>query len=321
MSSRRAVRLAAVAVFVTLSTAAAGAQDKDELHKCDKSFGTLAVHEPQQDYMAIFQRFSLVSPTALIRAMAQSSNCFMVVERGAAMQNVQQERTLARAGEMQSGSNMGGGQVAAADFVLTAAIQVVEKDAGGVGGIVGGFLARRSPMLGALGAGVKFKEASTSLLIADARTSVQLASAEGKARESNISLGALGVVASGGAALGAYTNTAEGKVIAASYLDNFNNLIDKMKADPALVARADRFKTTTLAGGEVALGPSFAEGDVLRPKIDNIKLISDAIDGAKEVATLRKTDELVYLGVEKDGYLKVQGSALAGWVRKTLVAK
>ena len=35
------------------------------------------------------------------------SNCFQVVERGAAMANLQEERALAAGGEMMAGSNVG----------------------------------------------------------------------------------------------------------------------------------------------------------------------------------------------------------------------
>src|SRR6185295_10034236 len=144
-----------------------------------------------QEYMRTFARYSLGSPAALLRMMAQQSKCFVVVERGVAMQNMAQERELARAGEMQQDANMGGGQMKAADFIMTAAVQVVDNNAGGAGGVVGGMLGRRNPVLGVVGGGVKFKEASTSILIADARTTVQVAAAEGKARKSNFSLGAL----------------------------------------------------------------------------------------------------------------------------------
>ena len=316
----RTSRLAHLCVAVPFfaGAIAANAQDKDELRKCDKPFGTMAVHEPQQEYMAIFQRYQLGSPAALLRIMAQNSKCFLIVERGLAMQNVQQERALARSGEMQQDANMGQGQMKAADFVLTAAVQVSDNNAGGVGGAVGGMLGRRTA--GLVGGGVKFKEAQTSILIADARTTVQVAAAEGKARKSNFSLGALGF-AGAVVGVGAYSNTAEGKVIAASYLDNFNAIVDQMKGDADLMARADKFKASGVMGGDVKAGATYAEGDVLLPKIDNIKLLSAPQDGSGQAAVLKKSDELVFLGEEKDGYLKVQGSAAEGWVKKTLVAK
>jgi hypothetical protein len=45
------------------------------------------------------------------------------------------------------------------------------------------------------------------------------------------------------------------------------------------------------------------------------------VDGATAAATLKKTHDLVFLGEEKDGYLKVQGSTAEGWIKKTLVAR
>ena len=310
------LRSFAIASLLVVTIAPARAQDKEELKKCDKPFGALAVNEPQQQYMAIFTRYSLGSPAALLRSFAQNSKCFVVVERGVAMQNIQQERNLATAGQAQAGSNMGGGQMQLADFVMTATIQVVDNNAGGLGGVVG---SRLGGGLGALGAGLKFKTANTSLLVSDVRTTVQVAAAEGEAKKRNFSLGALGI---GGAivGVGAYSNTAEGKVIAASYLDNWNKLVDMLKADPAMMARADKFKPGDV-GNPAAPSSGFAEGDVLAPKIDNVKLFAEPKDGAKEVAVLKKTDDLVFLGTETDGYLKVQGSAAEGWVKKTLVAK
>lgn len=296
------------------------AQEKDELSKCDKPIGILAVNEPQQEYMRVFQRYSLGSPAALLRMMAQQSKCFLVVERGMGMQNIKQERELAAAGEMQADANMGKGQMKAADFVMTAQIQVVDNNAGGAGGVVGGVLGRRAPIVGALGGGVKFKEAQTTILIADARTTIQVAAAEGKARKTNWSLGAIGW-AGAVVGVGAYSNTAEGKVIAASYMDNFNNIVDQMKADAGLMARADKFSAEGLSGADTKSGMTYAEGDVLAPKIDNVKIFANPADGATAAATVKKTDELVFLGEEKDGYLKVQGSSAEGWVKKTLVAK
>jgi hypothetical protein len=161
----------------------------------------------------------------------------------------------------------------------------------------------------------------TSILIADARTTVQIAAAEGKARKTNFSLGALGFGGGGAAALGGYTSTAEGKVIAASYLDNFNKVVENLKADADMMARADKFKAVGLSGADVKAGASYAEGDVLTPKIDNVKLLGEPKDAARAAASLKKGEELVFLGEEKDGYVKVQGSAAEGWVKKTLVAK
>lgn len=315
-----ALRRCQIVAAMLVAAAAPALAQGDELAKCDKPFGILAVNEPQQQYMQIFQRYQLGSPAALLRTMAQNSKCFVVVERGLGMQNIQQERALARSGEMQQDANMGGGQMKAADFVLTAAVQVSDPNAGGVGGAVGGLIGRRNPVLGAVGGGVKFKDAQTSILISDARTTVQVAAAEGKARKTSFSLGAIGY-AGAAVGVGGYSNTAEGKVIAASYLDNFNNIVATLKADADMMARANKFKATGLVGADVKAGASFSEGDVLLPKIDNVKVLAEPQDGARTAGTVKKTDELVFLGEEKDGYVKVQGSSAEGWVKKTLVSK
>jgi curli biogenesis system outer membrane secretion channel CsgG len=293
-------------------------ESKDELKKCVKPIGTLAVVEPQQQYMAAFQRYGLGSPSGLIRMMVQNSNCFVVLERGVAMQNLQQERALAGAGEMQQDENIGKGQMKGADFVLTPAVIFDNPNAGGVGGGVGGLLGRK---VGVVAGGLKFKEAETSMLIADVRTSVQVAAAQGKAKKTDFKLGGFAWLGGGAVAGGGYSNTAEGKVIAQSYLDNYNNIVDNIKANTQLMARADRFKGAGLDGDLVKAGAVFADGDVLMPKIDNVKLLAEPKDGAKVMGTLKSTDKLVYLGEEKDGFLKVQGSDAEGWVKKALIKK
>ena len=42
-----------------------------------------------------------------------------MVERGLGMQNMMQERALAKSGELKQDSNVGGGQMVSADYILT----------------------------------------------------------------------------------------------------------------------------------------------------------------------------------------------------------
>jgi hypothetical protein len=320
MRVESATKLGVSAGLVLIGSATlAGAQDKGDLEKCDRPIGTLAVVEPQQQYLSSLSHYGLGSPVGLIRMMVQNSNCFLVVERGAAMQNIQQERALARAGEMQQDANMGGGQMKAADFILTPAVVIAEPNAGGAGGALGGLLGNRG--FGAIAGGLKFKEAQTSTLVADARTTIQVLAAEGKAKKTDFNLGALGVGGGAAGAFGGYTNTNEGKVIAASFLDNYNAIVRNAKSDQSLMARADKFKVSATAGAETKSGSGYSEGDVLVPKIDNVKLQAEANDAARTIASLKKSDEMVFLGAEDGGYLKVQASNGEGWVKKTLVQK
>jgi hypothetical protein len=313
------VSLSATTLLATLAQPAL-AQDQDQLEKCERPIGTIAMNEPKQEYMQYFARYQLGSPTALLRMMIQRSKCFVVLERGAGMEVMKGERELAADGEGQAGSNMGKGQMVLADFVLNPAIQISDGNAGGMGGALGG-LGRRVG-LGAVAGGVKFKEAMTTILIADARTTVQIAAAEGKAKKTDFSLGMFGWAGGVAGAGGGYTSTAEGKIIAASYMDNLNNIIKQIREDETLQARAAKFNPAKLTSGDVPkAGSVYNEGDVLYPKIDNTKLYASPSDAARAAALLKKSDEVVFLGEEKNGFLKVQASASDGWVKKTLVSK
>jgi len=207
------------------------------IEKCDHELGTLAVAEPQDLVIANLSRYKLGSPSTMLRLIAQDSGCFTVVERGIAMKNLQQERDLAAGGMLQQDSNLGGGQMQAADFVMTPSVQFSD-DTGGIGAAVGGLLGRMGGVLGALGGlagGVKFKEAETTLLVADVRSGIQVASAEGKASKMDFSLGGWGWGGMGWAAAGGYSKTPEGKLIAASLLDNYNRVVQSIRSRPTLI--------------------------------------------------------------------------------------
>ena len=118
--------------------------------------------------------------------------------------------------------------------------------------------------------------------------------------------------------LGGYGNTNEGKIIAAAFMDNYNNIVGSSAMTRAAAQR--RFAEGGSRQGGVA-GRTFAEGDVLTPKIGNVPLRADASDTAKPLATLQRGEEVIVTGVEKDGYVKVQGVAAEGWVKMVLMTK
>lgn len=230
-----------LAMTLTLPASAwaqTGSGGKDgTIEKCERNLGTLAVSEPQSHILASLSQYKLGSPGTMLRMIAQESGCFTVVERGVGMQNIQQERALAAGGMLQQDANMGGGQLQAADFVLTPSLQFSDST-GGIGGAVGGLLGRMSGPLGALGGlvgGLKFKEAETTLLLADVRSGIQVASAEGQASKMDFSLGGWGWGGFGWASAGGYSKTPEGKLLAASLLDNFNRIVQQVRNKPSLV--------------------------------------------------------------------------------------
>lgn len=217
----------------TEATGSAGGQNaqnaNSKLEKCDSPLGTIAVVEDTSApwYGVLTGQMKLGSTAPVLKLMIQQSNCFMVVERGRAMNNMMQERALEQSGELRRNSNFGKGQMVSADYSLSPSITFSNNNAGGGGALVGGALFGR---VGALaGASVNAKEASTLLTLVDNRSSVQVAAAEGSAR--NFDFGFLGGVlgAGFGGVGGGYANTAEGKVIVAAFMDSYNNIVRAVK--------------------------------------------------------------------------------------------
>lgn len=289
-----------------------------ELEKCDKAYGTLAVVEPQDAVVSHLLQYGLQSPVGLIRMMVQQSNCFVLVERGRAMQNLMQERQLAESGELRKGSNMGKGQMVTADYVLTPDAVFSSKDSGGIGGALGG-LGVFGAVAGIVAAGLKFKSAQTTMILSDSRTSLQLASATGNAEKTDWSVG--GLLVGGGAAggLGAYSNTPEGKVIAASYLDNWNNIVRSIRGNPEMARQDINLKGKS--GQPTKAGVVFEQGDAVMGKIGGLKIYAQASKSSKVVATLAKGEEVIYTGKDKDGFISVQGQDGEGWVESVMVRK
>lgn len=296
-----------------------GAQNEaKELEKCDKPYGTLAVVEPQDAVVSHLLQYGLQSPTGLIRMMVQQSNCFVLVERGRAMQNLMQERQLAESGELRRGSNMGKGMMVTADYVLTPDAVFSSRDSGGVGGLLGGF-GVAGAAVGLVAGGLKFRSAQTTMILSDSRTSLQIASATGVAEKTDWSVG--GLLGGGGAvgALGGYTNTPEGKVLAASYLDNWNNIVRSIRNNPQLARQDINLKAASGQPGQA--GTVYQEGDVLMGKIGGLRVYAQPNKTSRVVFTLPRGEEVIYTGKEQAGFLSVQGQSGEGWVEKVMIRK
>jgi Curli production assembly/transport component CsgG len=294
-----------------------------QAERCDAPKGTLAVVEAQSQILASLGRYGLQSPTGLIRMIIQQSNCFQVVERGAAMQNMMQERQLAAGGMLQADQNMGRGQMVTADFIITPSVVFSENNAGGVGGAIGGLMGRfggAGMVVGAIAGGLKFKEAQTSMLMSDTRSGIQVAAAEGSAKQTDFALGGAMFGGGGGAAFGGYSNTNEGKVIAASFLDNWNNIVRAIRDNPSLIqARAGAAAQANAANSVQA--NAAAPGDVMVAKIAGAQVLRNPADGSGLVMSLSKTDEVLLLGEEQNGFVKVTSPRGDGWIKKLLLKK
>jgi curli biogenesis system outer membrane secretion channel CsgG len=196
------------------------------LEHCPRPLGTLAVEEDthQPWYAILTNQYHLPATTPLIRLMIQQSNCFVVVDRGRAMDSMMQERGLADSGELRNRSNLGKGQMVAADYVVTPNIQFSEETGGGTAALaaVGGAYGQ---LLGALAGSIKHREASTTLMLTDVRSGVQVAVAQGSASNNDFGFGALGLGSNGGAGASGYSRTPQGRLIAGAFLDSYNEMV------------------------------------------------------------------------------------------------
>lgn len=199
------------------------------LESCDAALGTLSVFEDTSlpwwhEYRGRYP--TLGSTLPVIRLMIQQSNCFVVVERGQAMNAMNRERELMQSGQLRQHSNVGGGQMVAADYTLSPEIQFAAKGTQGVRALGGALLGSFGSLVGG---GLSKNEAATTLLLIDNRSGVQVSAAVGNAGNYDFSI--LGGLFGGGIAGGAsgFSNTPEGKVITAAFADSYNQMVKALR--------------------------------------------------------------------------------------------
>ena len=200
------------------------------LEKCDSPLGTVAlVEETSADWYRLFTaEYKLGSTVPVLRLMIQQSNCFIVVERGRAFANMERERAIAAAGQGRAGSNMGGGQIVAADYSMTPEVLVSARGTSGGGGGLGGFLPGLA-LIGAVAGGIRSNEASTMLMLTDNRSGVQISASQGASKNTDFSVGAVLFGGGGGGGMSGYTNTPQGKVVIAAFTDSFNQMVKSLR--------------------------------------------------------------------------------------------
>ena len=95
-----------------------------------------------------------------------------------------------------------------------------------------------------------------------------------------------------------------------------------VKAAPVLTA-VSAATPATPAEPKGVMGSSslFSAGDTLTAKINGIRIYSEPMKTSSEAAVLVKSDEFVYLGEEKAGFIKISSGKGDGWVDKLLVRK
>ena len=269
--SRPTALVAGIALMACLASAPASAALKDMFKKqgtaqeqrkegvaqiptCSKPIGTISVIEPE-DAVNWWTGQQLPAPSKLIKVFVNKSRCFTLVDRGAGMAAAQYERGLASSGDLRAKSNIGKGQIKAADYVMVPDLIAQNSNAGGnaLGGLIGGLIGGKAGVL-ASGLNLKSKTADVVLTVTDVRSSEQVAMAEGNAKKNDIGWGASGGLF-GGSGFGAagvsgYTNTEIGQVITLAYLQAYTDIVGQLGGltDNASAANVKQAFTMTRPG-------------------------------------------------------------------------
>jgi curli biogenesis system outer membrane secretion channel CsgG len=159
---------------------------------------------------------------------------------------------LSSSGELRGRSNIGKGQVKAADYVLVPDLVSQNKNSGGnhfgalLGGLVGGAV---GGLVG--GISLKKKTADVVLTVTDVRSSEQVALSEGHATKTDLGFGAGGALFGGGALVAGgasgYADTEIGQVITLAYLQAYTDMIAKFAALPDNASAANAQQSVTMA--------------------------------------------------------------------------
>lgn len=197
-----------------------------ELRRCIKNYGRIAIEEQpmNQQMMFSFSQMGLssFSPMPLARHAAMSSGCFTLVDRGASFNMGERERQIT--GEKGGSTDR---KTSSARWSLKVEVPQPTTQTGRGVGAVAGFLPFGA-LIGAVAGSVKFSEAQVMLTVVDLETSEVVASVTGTGKSTDIGAGALFLGGIGGGLGGGSSQTPEMKVIAAGFVDAFNQLIPLM---------------------------------------------------------------------------------------------
>jgi len=246
----RTALAAALAACLLAAPAVVLAQSQpSDVPVCARSLGTIAVMEPSGQNWWTGQR--LASPAALIKVYVNRSRCFTLVDRGQGMQAMQAERALASSGELRGGSNIGKGQIRAADYVLVPDVISQNRNAGGtdIGGLVGGLLGNRRAAAVVGGINLKRSSADVVLTVTDARSSEQVAMTEGHATKTDVGWRGggghiAGALVAGGAS--GYANTEIGQVVAQAYIQAYSDLVAQLGGLPSDASAANATQAVSM---------------------------------------------------------------------------
>lgn len=136
----------------------------------------------------------------------------------------------------------------AAGYTMSPKIQVSEEISGAKAKLFGK-LGGAGDLLDSVAGKLKRDEASTTLLLIDNRSSVQIAAAQGSSKKFSYG-GGVGIFGSqGGGSASAFTKTPEGKVIAAEFANSYINMLKTLSN-----YKAQNVKRRFRKGGKLKVG-------------------------------------------------------------------
>ncbi len=224
-----------------------------ELEHCSAPLGT--VENETAPWYAQLAQYQLPSTIPLLRLFVQQSNCFVIVDRGNALANELNEQQLNQSGELRRGSRMQIGQMVSADYTITPSINFSQQGGSGLGAGLA-YVPAFGGLLSAVAGSLTSNAASTTLLLIDNRSTVQIAAAQGSAH--NFDIGGIGALVgmAGGGGVGGYSTTPEGKIVTAAFMDSYNQMVDSLRG----------YQAQTVAGGLGAGGTLGVQGGIAAAK-------------------------------------------------------
>ena len=214
---------------VTGSAGPAGARNAShELMKCDAPVATMALVENPNGYTIQGANGLPQSPVPLIRLLAQQSGCFRVVDRSSGLKATIEEQKLKDDGIIGNAVVVKKGNGYAAQYTITPSLTFSEQNAGReIGGVLS-MIPVLNKFVG-LADNVKLKQAQVALLLTDNETTEQIAAATGSVQVTDLGMAGLMLGRAGGAAGAGWSNTNEGKVVTAAFLDAHNQLVTQVR--------------------------------------------------------------------------------------------
>lgn len=298
----RLILLCTIVLVLSIDPAAAqknvdnqrGSTKNLEIPRCANSIGTVALTDGDGHG---WTAYNLGAPSTLLKSFVSRSGCFKLVDRGAGLAALQSEQALAAGGDLQRGSNVGAGQVKAADYVIVADIANTDANTsgGGVGGAVAGSVGGR---FGALLGGIKTQhvQAQTVLTVMNVRTSEIEATAEGSADKKDISFLGGGGWGFGGAVGGGYEDTEVGKVVTYAFLDAYRQIVTQLGG---------------LSDNAVADAPK----EAFRVSVSSVKMHRSPSSSSSTVRSLQMDDMVYPTGAKEDMWWEVEDeNGNAGWI-------